>query len=364
MSTLLILGSDGIAADIVTAIDAQPGCGWDVAGIVDDAEALTPPLARCPLLGPVSQLASIIDRERPDRVVVAFADRRGRTPVSTLVESCIARGIHVDEGSDFYEHLTGMLALEALAPASIVFSKRFRRSRAYETAARWLSLVTAIVGIMLLWPVMALVAIGIKLDSPGPSLFVHERIGRDGRSFNLLKFRTMHVCATRRSEWEGDNADRVTRVGRWLRSCRLDELPQFINILRGEMNLVGPRPHPVSNMALFSLVAQNLNEVTGTAVSFYTLRTMVRPGMTGWAQTRYGYANNLDEEIEKLRYDLFYVKHASFLLDVRILIDTVAVVFRGYSIRDGSKPAHATRPSAIPSLLRTMHMTKGQPRLS
>jgi exopolysaccharide biosynthesis polyprenyl glycosylphosphotransferase len=358
MNTLLILGNGSLAADIVVDINSQPRCGWDVIGIVADVPELTPPLAQVPLLGPLGDLAAIIDREKPDCVVVALSERRGQTPVSTLVESCIARGIHVEEAAEFYEHLTGMLALESLAPTSIVFSKQFRRSHVYDAAARYLSLCVAIVGLACLWPLMALIALAIKLDSPGPVVFVHERVGLGGRPFRLLKFRTMRVSGARRSEWEGDNVDRVTRLGRWLRKCRLDELPQFINILRGEMNLVGPRPHPVSNLALFSLVARNLNELSGTAVGFYALRTMVRPGLTGWAQTRYGYANNLDEEIEKLRYDLYYVKYASFLIDLRILFETVTVVFRGYSLRDASNAGHAVRPSALPSLLRAIQLTK------
>jgi exopolysaccharide biosynthesis polyprenyl glycosylphosphotransferase len=358
MNSVLILGGGGFAADIVAEIRSRPLCGWCVIGIVDDGPELSAPLSHCALLGAPRDLAAIIDRERPDCVVVALTERRGRIPVAVLVESCIARGIHVEEAADFYEHLTGRLALESLAPASIVFSRHFRRSHVYDVLARGFSLLVAVAGLMVLWPLMAMIAIAIKLDSPGPVLFRHNRVGVAGRSFMLLKFRTMRECRSHRSEWEGDNADRVTRVGRWLRKCRLDELPQFVNVLRGDMNVVGPRPHPVSNLALFSLVARNLNELTGTPVGFYALRTMVRPGITGWAQTRYGYANNLDEEIEKLRYDLYYVKYASFLLDLRILFDTIAVVVRGYSLRDSSKPAHVEQPAPIPPLLRTIHLTK------
>jgi lipopolysaccharide/colanic/teichoic acid biosynthesis glycosyltransferase len=138
----------------------------------------------------------------------------------------------------------------------------------------------------------------------------------------------MHEGTTRRSEWEQDNRDHVTRVGRWLRACRLDELPQLLNIIRGEMNLVGPRPHPTTNLELFTLVARNLNELTGAAISCYALRTSVLPGITGWAQVRYRYANNLEEEIEKLRYDLYYIKHMSSWLDVLILFETVKVMCR------------------------------------
>lgn len=358
MKSVLILGGGGLAAEIVTEITLRPHCGWRLAGTIDDTSGLNPPSRDCALLGGTRDLARIIDREQPDCVVVALTERRGRVPVAALVESCIARGIHVEEAADFYERLTGRLALESLAPASIVFSKGFRRSRSYDVLARCVSVLLAAAGLVLLWPLMAIIAIAIKLDSPGPVLFIHERVGVSGRSFTLLKFRTMRVSGSRRSEWEGDNADRVTRVGRWLRKCRLDELPQFINVLRGDMNLVGPRPHPVSNLALFSLVARNLNELTGTPVGFYALRTMVRPGITGWAQTRYGYANNLDEEIEKLRYDLYYVKYASFLLDVRILFNTIAVIVRGYSLRGASTASQISQPASMPPLLRTIPLTK------
>jgi lipopolysaccharide/colanic/teichoic acid biosynthesis glycosyltransferase len=175
-------------------------------------------------------------------------------------------------------------------------------------------------------PLLALIALLVKIDSTGPVLFIQQRAGRYGRPFGLLKFRTMHPTAEPPSEWVMDNIHRITRVGRYLRRFRLDELPQFVNILRGEMNLVGPRPHPVSNLALFTLVARNLNDLTGEATSCYALRLMVRPGLTGWAQVRYRYANNLDEEMEKLRYDLFYIKRMSVLLDLRILLDTFRVL--------------------------------------
>jgi lipopolysaccharide/colanic/teichoic acid biosynthesis glycosyltransferase len=188
--------------------------------------------------------------------------------------------------------------------------------------------------LILFAPLLALIALAVKLDSAGPVLFAQQRVGRHGRPFTLLKFRTMHADGPRRSEWERDNRDRVTRVGKWLRAFRLDELPQFVNILRGEMNLVGPRPHPASNFELFTLVARNLNEVSGGAIGYYTLRSMVRPGITGWAQVRYRYANDLEEEIEKLRYDLFYVKHVSAAMDLRILTATIAVMLKGHPAGD------------------------------
>jgi lipopolysaccharide/colanic/teichoic acid biosynthesis glycosyltransferase len=260
---------------------------------------------------------------------VALVERRGRTPVRELLDACVPRGVIVEDAADFYERLTGKLAIEALRPTSIVFSRRFRPSRLHQAFARCLSLVVALVGLVVSAPLLALLALAIRLDSPGPVLFVQPRAGKDRRPFRLMKFRTMHVAAARHSEWAGDNGARVTRVGRWLRKLRLDELPQFVNIVRGEMNLVGPRPHPVSNLDLFTLVARNLNELPGTAIGYYELRSLVRPGLTGWAQVRYGYANNLEEEIEKLRFDLYYVKHASPWLDLRILFETVRVLLFG-----------------------------------
>ena len=149
-------------------------------------------------------------------------------------------------------------------------------------------------------------------------LFVQERIGLFGRRFPLLKFRTMVPDPRPSSEWARDNATRITRVGKWLRKFRLDELPQFINILRGDMALIGPRPHPASNYGLFA-----------DRIPHYALRCRVRPGVTGWAQVRYGYANNLEEETEKMRFDLYYIKHLSFYLDLRILVDTVKIVLFG-----------------------------------
>lgn len=340
---VLIVGLE-TAERIVNQIAARPRDGRRVVGIVDDEPHAGFVPTGCPLLGPLSRLADIVDNIRPDRVVVGLTERRRRIPVRALVESCVARGILVEDASEFSARLTGKLAIESLTPTSLVFSKKFGPSRCEQVFARALSLLVAIAGLVFLSPLIALIALAIKLDSKGPLLFVHVRVGLGGRPFNLLKFRTMHPARERHSEWERDNRDRVTRVGRWLRKFRLDELPQFINVVRGEMNLVGPRPHPVSNFELFTLVARNMNELTGVPISYYTLRTMVRPGITGWAQVRYRYANDLEEEIEKLRYDLYYIRHMSAGLDLRILLETVKVMLFGHITP--AAPAAAARPDA------------------
>jgi lipopolysaccharide/colanic/teichoic acid biosynthesis glycosyltransferase len=232
----------------------------------------------------------------------------------------------------------------------MVFSRRFGPSSAQQVTARVVSLLVAVAGLVVLSPLLLLIAVAVKLDSSGPVLFVQARMGLHGHPFKLLKFRTMHAASSQRSEWERDNRDRVTRVGKVLRAFRLDELPQFINILRGEMNLVGPRPHPASNFELFTLVARNLSDVTGAAVGYYTLRSMVRPGITGWAQVRYRYANDLEEEIEKLRYDLYYIKNVSTRMDLRIVVDTLKVMITGRAatLHEARPAKEAVAPAPVP----------------
>jgi exopolysaccharide biosynthesis polyprenyl glycosylphosphotransferase len=322
---ILVLGAGSLTDQLVRELEMRTRCRSVIVGVLDDA----PPDGRSPAarlyLGPLSQLQNAVEALRPHRIVTARSAWRSTAPLQVLFDSYVSRGVIVEEAHEFYERLTGKIPLESLTAVRVMMSGRFRPSRLHACFARALSLASALAALVLAAPVLALIALAIKLDSPGPVFFAQRRVGLHGRPFTLLKFRTMREEHGRRSEWAGDNLDRVTRLGRWLRRFRLDELPQFINILRGEMNLVGPRPHPVSNLELFTLVARNLNELTGEAISCYTLRLVVRPGLTGWAQVRYRYANNLDEEIEKLRYDLYYVKRMSPWLDLRVLFETLRV---------------------------------------
>jgi exopolysaccharide biosynthesis polyprenyl glycosylphosphotransferase len=341
---LLIIGMVPLTERIIREINAQPGGRRVIVGVVDDPASSAMPAAGWPPVVPASRLAETVEESKPDRVLVALGERRRRTPIRTLLESCVARGIAVEDAAEFYERLTGKLAIESLTPTSIVFSRRFGPSRSEQAVNRALSLLVAAVGLVALSPLLAVIALAVKLESAGPVLFVQSRVGAHGRPFALFKFRTMRPAGDQHSEWECDNRDRVTRVGRWLRAFRLDELPQFINVLRGEMNLVGPRPHPVSNFELFTLVSRNLNELTGSPIGYYALRTMVRPGITGWAQVRYQYANNIEEEIEKLRYDLFYVKYASTALDIRVLAQTIKLIVRSRAASAVSVQAPAPTP--------------------
>ncbi len=344
LERILILGMTPLADQLLREIDALPGCRCTVAGVLDDVPPDDGHFASRLYAGPLSGLRAEVDRLQPHRIVVALSERRGKAPMRALLDTYVTTGVIVEDVTEFYERFTGKLALEWLTPTRVIASGKFQPSRGQQLFARALSFAVAQVALVLLAPVLAAIAIAIKLDSRGPVLFRHQRVGLRGRPFTLLKFRTMQDTP-RRSEWEGDNRDRITRVGTWLRRFRLDELPQFVNILRGEMNLVGPRPHPVSNLELLTLVARNLNEIAGMAVGCYALRLIVPPGLTGWAQVRYRYANNLDEEIEKLRYDLHYVKHMSPWLDLRIILETVRVMLLGSPLKIA---ARRTRMTAAP----------------
>jgi len=308
---VLIVGRSPLAHALIREIEARPHLGYVIVGIADDANDGSAPPTRYPVLGPLAHLSKIIEQVHPERIIIALTERRQTLPVAELLES-LGRRIVVEHGADVYERLSGKLALESLSPSELIFCKDFRKSRLDLALARGASLAFSAVALVGLAPILALIALAIKLDSRGPVLFSQRRVGAGGQRFTLLKFRTMRPVDRETSLWERDNIDRITRVGRWLRRFRLDELPQFLNVLRGDMNLVGPRPHPAANLQL--LVAN---------IPYYALRSLLRPGVTGWAQVRYGYANGIEEETEKMRYDLYYIKHMSLWLDLRIVVDTI-----------------------------------------
>ena len=359
MERILILGMTPLVEQLLVEVSRRPACGTAIVGILDD---VAPSMEVAPgiTLSPLSRLRTVADELKPDRIVVAFAERRGRMPARVLLDTYVSRGVIIEDVTEFYERFTGKLALEWLTPTHILATGKFHPAPSQRVWARLLSVVAALLAIVITAPLLAVIAVAIKLDSRGPVLFAQRRVGLQGRPFTLWKFRTM-FSGRRRSEWEGDNRDQVTRVGKWLRRFRIDELPQFANILLGDMNLVGPRPHPVTNLELLTLVARNLNEVAGAAFGCYALRLVIPPGLTGWAQVRYRYANNLDEEIEKLRYDLYYVKHMSLWLDLRIVFATAAAMVRGRGTTAAdavpTEPLVAARPFAFSRVLTRLGLT-------
>ena len=328
---ILIVGTGRLVADIVQEFSARSRPST-IVGIVSDG-TIESTLRGWPQAS-LDRLDDVLDRTRPTRIIVDPDRWNGSLPITPFLDAQAA-GVIVEDAVAAYERLTGKAYLEALtlAPRHVVFSAPFQSSRLQELWARALSVVAAIAGLVALAPLFVVLAILIKLDSSGPVLFVQERLGRRGKPFSLLKFRTMHPVTDERSQWRGDNANRVTRVGRLLSRCRLDELPQLVNLLRGDMDLVGPRPHPVSNVEQFQFKEK---------IECYALRLLVRPGITGWAQVRYKYADNLEEEREKMRYDLYYIKHRSVKLDVRIVLSTLRAVMHGSGVE--SAEASPERP--------------------
>jgi sugar transferase (PEP-CTERM system associated) len=311
---VLILGGGRFAGELARQIETRPDLALRVVGCLTPASG---PVA-APRLGDYGDVGEVVRRLRPNRIVVAMPDRRGNLPVSDLL-SCRFRGIEIEEGTRVYERLTGRLAVESLSPSTLVFGDGFRVSRLQRTLKRVMSVAVALGALTVAAPAMAVIAAAIKLESRGPVFFVQDRVGLRGRRFRLVKFRTMREAGPAGdSTWGRDNASRVTRLGAVLRRYRLDEVPQCLNILRGDMSLVGPRPEMACNVATFSEV-----------IPFYDLRHEVSPGLTGWAQIKAGYAMSSEEVTHKLCYDLYYIKHMSVLFDLQILFDTVKFVFSG-----------------------------------
>ena len=246
---LLILGTSPLASKIAEEIRAAPHLRYSIVGFVDDkGNAPTDPLGEyphsmCPIAGTLEHGAKIIEELRPDRIVVALEERRGRLPISDLLNSWVT-GVMVEDGIETYEHITRKLAIESLSPSVLIFSKDFKKPRLQLVLRRATSLAVAVLGLILTAPLMAVIALLIKLDSQGPVFFLQDRAGLGGRIFRLIKFRTMYQAAAEDAEsvWNRDVTSRVTPLGKWLRKLRVDELPQFINILKGDMDSRRPTP--------------------------------------------------------------------------------------------------------------------------
>jgi sugar transferase (PEP-CTERM system associated) len=253
---------------------------------------------------------------------VALDERRGSLPLDQLLQ-CRLKGIHVDDGISFGESLSGKLSVENLHPSTIIFSNGFRGVLVYKGIKKVIDLLVSLLGLLVFLPLCVIIALAIKLDSRGPVFYRQERVGQDGRLFSLIKFRSMTVDAEKDGPvWAVVNDQRVTRVGRWLRKLRLDEITQIINVIRGEMSIVGPRPER-------PFFVKKLEK----EVPFYSHRHAVMPGITGWAQILYPYGATREDAQEKLKYDLYYIKHMSPIMDLRIISETAKIVLLGRGSR-------------------------------
>jgi len=320
---VLILGSGSLAKDLCQVLLSRRGSISEVVGFLDrDGSRVGERLVNPSIIGTLDQLYECVERHRITTIAVCLEDRRAILPIQTLLDfKCM--GVEVVDGHRLYEEESGRLSIDLLKPSALVFSSGFRRRVLVTALKRLADFVISGAGLVILAPVFAVIGILIKLDSPGPVFYRQMRVGLRGQPFMIWKFRSMRQDAENQGpRWATLEDPRVTRIGRWLRKWRIDELPQLINVLVGDMSLVGPRPErPV--------FVQELRD----KIPYYDLRHTVRPGLTGWAQIRFRYGASPEDAHVKLQYDLYYVKNLSLALDTRILMETIWVVALGLGAR-------------------------------
>jgi exopolysaccharide biosynthesis polyprenyl glycosylphosphotransferase len=267
-------------------------------------------------LGPPEDLARIVAETKPNRIAVSLQERRQALPVNTLLDLRFS-GIRIEEASTLYESAFGRVTIRRLRPSQLIFSTELGPQAWSMRIQSIYSFILGLIGFIVAVPIMVLTGIAVKLTSPGPALFRQERVGLNGRRFILYKFRSMTADAEAKTGavWATRNDPRVTSIGRFLRRSRLDELPQLINVLRGEMSIVGPRPERPEFVATLS-----------EQIPFYRQRHCVKPGLTGWAQINYKYGETIEDTIVKLEYDLYYIKNLSPSLDAYVIFHTIKVM--------------------------------------
>ena len=318
---VLILGSGNQAIEIARATLERSNAGFHIIGFADDKpELVGKSLINPSVIGLTDDLYNLVEMHEIDRIVVAVEDRRGNLPTGELLNLSLSGRVAVEDCARYYERLTGKISTEMLRPSWLIFSRGHRYTDLAHHVRRLLNVGFAAVGFTVSLPIMALVALAVKLESRGPIFYVQERVGKNGRLFRIIKFRSMRSDAEQQSGpvWAETSDPRATRIGKIIRKLRLDELPQFINVLRGDMNFVGPRPER-------TVFVDQLNAI----IPYYSQRHLIKPGLTGWAQINYPYGSSVEDAIEKLRYDLFYVKNQSFLLDAIIIFETIKTVLFG-----------------------------------
>ncbi len=309
-----VLGTGERAERLVRGLRERSALGVEVVGWTGDVEGeLTRDRVASHLVG----LAK--GKKGVHRVIVAMLDRRGTLPVEELLNLRLA-GVKVEEATSWLEKISGRIEVEQLYPSWLIFAEGFRFSSIFRLVRRGLNFLIALAGLVISLPLLPFVMLAVKLDSSGPVLYRQERVGRGGAIFYCYKFRSMRVDAEADTgaTWATDDDPRITRVGKFLRTSRLDEIPQLWCVLKGDMHFVGPRPE-----------RPEFVESLSQQIPYYGVRHVVRPGITGWAQVQYKYGNTIEDAREKLQYDLFYIKNASLGLDLLIMFQTVKIVLLG-----------------------------------
>jgi exopolysaccharide biosynthesis polyprenyl glycosylphosphotransferase len=309
---LLLVGGSAALTQVAAHIEKHPEKGVKVIGAVTDQMEGESNIGGAKFLGRIDSLRGVVAATQPTRIVVGMRERRSRMPVADLIE----------EAPTTYERICGRVCTKELRPSQLIYSGEFgprRRILLYQNIA---NTVVAAIGIIVASPVMLLTALAVRLSSPGPILYRQNRVGMDGVTFTLYKFRSMRADAEvgTGAVWAQKNDPRATSVGRLIRKIRFDELPQFFNVLKGDMSIVGPRPE-----------RPEFVKVLAEQIPYYRQRHAVRPGITGWAQINYKYGDTLEDTIAKLEYDLYYIKNMSWALDTYIIFHTVKamLLFRG-----------------------------------
>ncbi len=314
----LLVGTSAAAVSLAQELHERRELGVQIVGFVDpDPQMVGTPMFNPAVIGTLDDIPAIVRARSIDRVVVSLADARGKLPMEKLLEMKLDQGVTFDQLPSVYEEYTGKIAIENLRPSWLIFSSGFRKTQLLETSKRFIDICGAAAGLLISAPVMILLAVVIRLTSRGPSVYSQSRVGQHGRLFTVYKLRTMRQDAEEATGavWSQPGDGRITRLGRILRRTRLDELPQLWNVLKGDMSLVGPRPERPEFVN--SLMHQ---------IPFYGQRHVVKPGLTGWAQVRYTYGASVEDAMEKLQYDLYYIKNLSLALDFFIMLETIKTV--------------------------------------
>ncbi len=305
-----VLGTGERAQRVVLGLRQNPEIGIEIASWTGKMEgAVTRESV-------AAHLMEVVHKQKVHRVILAMPDRRGTIPMPELLQLRL-QGVKVEEATSWLERISGGIEVENLYPSWVVLGEGFRRSTAFIVVRRAVSIVFSLIGLILTLPLFPLIMFVIRLDSKGPVFYTQTRVGKAGRIFTLLKFRTMRedAEAAKGPQWAVHNDPRVTRVGRFLRSLRLDDIPQLLCVLRGDMALVGPRPE-----------RPEFVEWLSKDIPYYGVRHMVRPGLTGWAQIKYRHVSTVEDAREELQYDLFYIKNASIGLDLLVMFQTIKTV--------------------------------------
>jgi len=308
-----VLGTGERAQRLVNGLRTRTELGVEVAGWSGNVEGAPTREAIA------AHLMELIRGHRVHRVIVAMEDRRGTLPVMEMLHLRL-NGVKIEEATSWLEKISGRIEVDNLYPSWLIFAEGFRFSATFLVVRRLIAILASAVLLLVVLPIIPLVILAIKLDSPGSVLYRQKRVGLGGKVFYCYKFRTMRQDAESDTgpTWAGDDDPRITRVGKFLRKSRLDEIPQLWCVVKGDMAFVGPRPERPEFVEMLSKVIQ-----------YYPVRSAVRPGITGWAQVKYKYGNTVEDSKEKLQYDLYYIKNASLGLDLMIMFQTVKIVLLG-----------------------------------